>query len=96
MGTLPNATPTGQPSMWPPASTTIGLAGDGAALVAGQEQGEVGDVLGGGDVAQRHAGEETGALGLVVDALLGGRAPYPVLPQLGVDPPGTMQLHRMP
>src|ERR1700688_2464519 len=64
------------------------LPGDGAALVAGEEQRQVGDVLGGGDVTQGDALKHAGPVRLLVDLQLLGHAPDPVAPQLGVDATG--------
>src|ERR1019366_560812 len=61
------------------------LSGDGPALVARQEQCQVGHVLCRRDIAERHALEEASPMVLDVDTLLVGTPFDPGLPQLGVD-----------
>ena len=73
------------------------LPGDRPALVAGQEQREVGDVLGGGDVAQGDALEHATPDGASTSTPCSSAMRWTQLRHSSVSMlPGTMQLQRMP
>jgi hypothetical protein len=61
------------------------LPGNGPALIAGKEEGEIGDIISGRDVAERHAPQKPLPVCFVLHPLLVGHPAHPVAPQFGVD-----------